>query len=103
MKKVIDRKVYDTEKSELICEWDNGYYGSDFKQCSEDLYLTRKGRWFIHGSGGPMSKYAEHNGQGYCGSSDIVPMSKDEVVEWLENHNFVGTLEAYFPKVIAEA
>ncbi|NLI12909.1 hypothetical protein [Pelotomaculum propionicicum] len=59
-KKVIDRKVYDTDTAELIHEYWNGYGNQDFKFLSEDLYQTKKGNFFLLGSDGAMTCYAAY-------------------------------------------
>lgn len=102
MKKVIDGKVYNTETAEEIHSWDNGFYGSDFKQCEETLYRTKKGAFFLHGHGGPMSKYAVSCGNGYSGSSDIEVMTNEEAREWLEEKNAIDELEKLFPDYLEE-
>ncbi len=43
MKRVIDGKVYDTEKAELVHEWSNGEFPGDFKNRAKMLYKTQKG------------------------------------------------------------
>lgn len=104
MRKVIAGKVYDTSKAELVAEWQNHYFPGDFHYCSEDLYRTPKGQWFVHGEGGAMSKYhrpAGNNAQ--TGGSDITPMSDEEAQAWLEDHDFVAELEEYFTDKIEEA
>lgn len=62
MKKVINGKMYNTETATRIASWDNGIYGNDFKSCEEDLYLSKKGQYFVAGSGGAMSSYAQSYG-----------------------------------------
>jgi len=104
MKKVIDRKTYNTETATLIHEWDNGYYGGDFKRCSETLYKTQKGAWFIAGSGGAMSKYAVSLGSNTTGgSSDIEVVTREEALEWLEGHDGTDAIEKHFADMIEEA
>ena len=84
MKKIINGKVYSTETAKLLGEWDNGYYGNDFKKCQEDLYLTKSGNYFTHGSGGPMSRYAvNHGNQTSCGEA-INPISYEQAKQWAE-------------------
>jgi hypothetical protein len=88
MKKIIEGKRYDTETADLVHAWDNGIYGNDFKTCKESLYKTKKGSYFLYGSGGPMSKYAKPTGNNSVGSgSDIIPMSKEDAFEWLASHD----------------
>lgn len=102
MKKVIDCKLYDTETADLIHSWNNGYYGSDFKRCEEDLYRTKKGTYFLHGSGGPMSAYAESCGNGMCGGENIDVLTPDAAAQWLEQRDAVDELQKYFPDYIEE-
>jgi len=103
MRKIINGKLYDTNKAKLVASVGNGYYGNDFHRCVEDLYRTSKGAWFLHGEGGPLSKYGKQHGSTKCGSSELRSMETDEVVEWLENHNRTDALLEYFPDRIEEA
>lgn len=102
MKKVINRKMYNTETAELIADWDNGYYGNDFRRCSEELYLTKKGQYFIAGSGGPMSCYAESHGNSASGSEDIRLLTRNEAESWCEQHNCTEALEGHFADMVEE-
>ena len=87
MKKVINGKCYDTAKATKIHEWDNGLYSTDFGHCTEILYKTPKGSWFLYGEGGAMSAYASPAlGGGKGAGWDIIPMSADEARQWLEEH-----------------
>lgn len=103
MKKVIEGKLYNTETAELICEWSNGYFCSDFEHCWENLYKTKKGNWFLYGEGGAMSKYAKSSGDGRRGGSDITCLTKEEAIEWLEQKEFPNTLMEHFPEAVEEA
>lgn len=89
MKKVINGKVYNTETAEEVHAWDNGLGYSDFRNCSETLYVTKKGNFFLEGEGGPMTRWATSYGGGnsYGSGSGLKEMSMDEVIEWLENHD----------------
>jgi hypothetical protein len=104
MKKVIDGKIYNTETAELLHNWDNGHYGNDFRSCEESLYKTKKGAYFLHGEGGPMSKYAKSCGNNsVCGGASITPITEKEVLAWLEEHDGSDVLESLFPDQIEEA
>lgn len=104
MKKIIEGKSYNTETAELLHSWDNGYYGNDFKSCSESLYKTKKGNYFLAGEGGPMSKYARSGGSNTtCGGDGIEPISEKAAVEWLESHDGDDVIEQHFPSYIEEA
>lgn len=98
MKAIINGKRYDTATADLVAEWGNGLGGSDFRNCNEDLYRTKKGRWFLHGQGGAMTRWSRSVGNnGTCGGSGILPMTEDEAREWLEQHREVDAIEKFFP------
>lgn len=103
MKKVIDRKIYDTETAECVASWDNGIYGNDFRSCSEDLYHTKKGAWFLYGEGGPMSCYVEHHGNSTSGSEEIRALSARQALDWLEEKGLGEEASKLFPDDIEEA
>ena len=103
-KKVISPKVYNTETAELVHGYWNGLSTSDFRNVSEDLYRTKNGNYFILGSGGAMSKYAVSCGNSMCGSSDnIVPISEEEVINWLEKHDGDDVITKLFADRLQEA
>lgn len=97
MKQVINGLTYNTETAEKIHnEW-NGLSRSDFRHCDETLYYTKKGRFFLAGNGGPMSKYAQPAGNMTSGGSGIIPLSEAEALEWCETHGTsAGNIEKYF-------
>lgn len=103
MKKVIDRKVYNTETAELVAEYWNGLGTSDFRFLSEDLYRTRKGNYFLHGSGGAMTRYSESNGNSTWGIETIIPLIDEEAYEWLEENGYNEAIEKHFGNMIEEA
>lgn len=103
MVQVINGKRYDTDKAELVCDYEFSN-PSDFRHVYEALYRTAKGNWFLYGVGGPMSRYAVSLGDNSTGGSeDIVPMSADEALEFLESHDGVDGIERYFADSIEDA
>lgn len=102
MKQTIKGKIYDTKKATLVAEASN-YGGSDFRAWSEDLYLTRKGNWFLHGRGGPMTKYADHYLNRSSDGERIVPMTAEEAYAWCEEHQRQEAIDQYFKDMIEEA
>lgn len=93
MRKVIKGKLYDTDKATMVAEWSNDFYVTDFHHFSETLYRKRTGEYFIHGEGGPMSRYAESCGQNqWQGGEAIKPLTYDEAKRWMEE---CGSAEAY--------
>lgn len=89
MRKIIDGKLYDTEKAKRVGEpWSPAGFGpGDFGWCEEALYRKRTGEYFLHGEGGPNTRYAEPYGQsGWTGGERIMPLTYDEAREWAEQH-----------------
>lgn len=84
MKKVINGKLYNTDTAERVGVWDNGHYTNDFSYCSEDLYKKRTGEFFLHGEGGPMSRYAQSSGNSTGWGQIIKPLTYQEAMEWAE-------------------
>lgn len=103
MKQIIDGKRYDTATAEEIAHHWNGHPTSDFKTCTETLYRTKKGAFFLHGEGGPMSIYSKSVSGGYTYGEKIVPMTDDDVVEWLERCGLTDELEELFPDRVEDA
>lgn len=91
MKKIIDGKTYNTETAEYLGEY--SYSNSrDFHYCSEELYQTKKGTYFLYGEGGPLSKYAVPCGnRSYSAGEDIKILTEKETQEWAEDHLSSGT------------
>ena len=88
MKRIIEGKRYDTETAVKIAYWCNGLGDRDFNNCEEALYRTKNGKYFIHGAGGPMSRWAHSCGNNsYSGGSGIEALSPTEALEWIERHD----------------
>ena len=103
MKKVINGKLYNTETASLVAEWNNGIYGRDFRQCEERLFLTKKGQYFVAGSGGARSKYAESSGSFTESGSGIELLdNKKAAALWCEEHGLTDILEDHFADCIEE-
>jgi hypothetical protein len=86
MKKIINKKLYDTDTAKELAVWDNDYYPNDFNYAVERLYRKRTGEYFLYGSGGGMSRYAEHTPSGWGWGQQIIPMTYDEAQTWAEEH-----------------
>lgn len=85
MKKIINKKPYDTETATKVYSWDNGEYTS-FEYIEEALYRKRTGEFFIHGIGGAQTRYAETTSSGWSGGEAIIPLSYDDAATWAEEH-----------------
>lgn len=96
MKKIIKNKLYDTcTAREIGCYQYSG--SSDFYYVYEALYKKRTGEYFLYGEGGAMSKYSVSCGnRQYSGSSEIIPLSKEEAKEWaVENMDADDFMEEF--------
>jgi len=103
MKKIIDKKTYNTDTAQLVAEEWNGLGCDDFRYLLEELYRTKKGTFFLYGSGGPMTKYSESSGRSTWGINTIIPMSDNEAYDWLEENGHDEAIENYFSDIIEEA
>lgn len=86
MKKVINRKVYDTDTAQLVGEWENGVGRGDFSYTKEALYKKKTGEYFLYGYGGPASAYAEWSGynNAYTKGDGFTLLTFDEARDWAE-------------------
>jgi len=79
MKKVIDGKMYNTDTATAICKLSCTCHRGDFGYHATTLYRSPKGQYFLAGTGGPMSMWAERAcGGGYSGGSGIKVIDADE-------------------------
>lgn len=76
MKKIICKKEYDTEKSEIVKKYIRGFIG-DMDGFEESLYKTEDGSYFLYSHGGPESPYPNES---------LKRMSKAAAEEWLKTH-----------------
>lgn len=97
MKKIIRGKLYDTDTAQQLAETYN-YFG-DFSDYEEELYRKRTGEYFLHGKGGPTSRYAEPCGHGQSNGENIFPLSESEAREWAEANITAEEYISIFGKV----
>lgn len=99
MKKIINGRKYDTDTAKEIDSYSNDRPRTDFRYFCETLYQKHTKEFFLYGHGGPMSKYAEHCGQGWTGGESIIPMTLEDAKEWVENHSTVEIYESLFGEI----
>lgn len=86
MKKIINGKLYDTDKARYL-GGDSYSNSRDFHHWTEELYVKRTGEYFLYGEGGPMTKYAESTGQNtWSGGEKIIPLTLQNAMKWAEEH-----------------
>jgi len=106
MKAIIRGKRYDTAKATLIGETAARYVSvNDFHYWKAGLYVTpRGGQYFLAGEGGPMTRWAKHVGNGErTGGEGIVPLDKDQALEWAERYLWTAEVEKHFGAVVQDA
>ncbi|MHC1786147.1 MAG: hypothetical protein AB9880_03680 [Christensenellales bacterium] len=100
MKKIIEGKVYDTTTATLKAEWSSPGSWRDFSHIEESLYLKKTGEFFLHGQGGPSTRYAHQVEQNsWTGGERLIPLSLEEAREWGEEHLDGDEYEAIFGAV----
>lgn len=96
MKKIYNGKRYDTDTAAHIARHDNGLPASDFRTLTEDIYRTRNGAWFLHGQGGPLTRWKRPAGDMWTSGEGIEPLTPEDAQAWLERHGFSEEIEANF-------
>jgi hypothetical protein len=86
MKKIIEGKLYNTETAKKVAEYNNGYYPNDFNFMNEELYQKKTGEFFLYGEGGALSKYATSSGNSSGWGWQIIPMTENKAMQWVEKH-----------------
>ena len=99
MKKIINQKRYDTETAKEIGCWSNNLSYRDFNWCVETLYQKKTGEYFLHGEGGPRTRYAERLPDGWSSGEELIPLSYEEARQWAEEHLTVDEYEETFGEV----
>ena len=92
MKRVINRKLYDTETAEKIAQYAPITDRSDFNFLVETLYRTGDGEYFLHGVGGPATKYAQRCSGGKTGGEEIELLTDEQAIDWCENQSIDGEI-----------
>lgn len=99
MKKIINGKLYNTDTAHKVGGRDNNITDNLY-WTSETLYRKQRGEFFLHGEGGPSSKYAESIGQGSWSSGEkIIPLSYDAAQAWAEEYLDANAYQAAFGPV----
>ena len=100
MKKYINGRKYDTETAQEVGSWSNHLGYRDFSHCEETLYRKKTGEFFLHGEGGPMTKYAEPANGNMRGSGETIrPMTFDEARQWAEEKLSAEEYEQIFGEI----
>lgn len=100
MKKVINGRRYDTEKATKVGEGSASCSVTDFSYWTEELYQKRNGEFFLHGQGGPMTRYARRiDTNSWSGGEELLPLTADDAKAWAERNLDADEYEAIFGEV----
>ena len=106
MKAIINGLRYNTENAILIGKASYNGSRTDFQWWAAGLYRTpRSGRFFLAGSGGPMTRWGHRGCQQNetIGSSGIILLDHEDALEWAERYLTHDEIEAGFAKHLTDA
>lgn len=78
MKKVIKRRLYDTDTAKRIGSIDFGRPDDSLYYSWKALYVKKTGEYFLFADGGPGTQYAE--------AAEFTPLTLDEAMDWAEEN-----------------
>lgn len=99
MKKTIDNKLYNTETATNLGGWSNGMPQSDFSYVAETLYRKKTGEFFLHGEGGPQTRYCSRCGDSWGYGDVIIPLRFEKAREWAEEKLSADEYEKIFGEI----
>ena len=87
MIKVIGGKQYNRDTAKRLGKCYGGSeHNNDFGYWEESLYRTKSGNYFLHGYGGPLTRYATVRGNNSGWGEQIIPMTYEQSVKWAEDN-----------------
>lgn len=99
--RIIDGLRYSTATATEICTMQSDDDRSNFRYEETGLYQTPRGRFFLAGHGGPMTRWARPVQGGRAGGEGLMPISNLEARAFAEEHADEETVARLF--VIEEA
>ena len=104
MKKVLNGKLYDTDKATRLASWENIQDCRSFNHMEETLYRKRTGEYFLHGCGEARTKYAKRYEDNMWGhGEEIIPLTTKAAQDWAEEHLDGDEYEQIFGAVDEDA
>ena len=102
MKKIIDGKLYDSDKAEQLALSTNKYPPGNSYFEAEMLYRSPQGQLFIYGHGGPLSGYGITKGNTHYGGEELWLVTEEEAKEFCIENNLTSAVLELFPDSIEE-
>lgn len=99
MKLIRNGKKYDTDTARKLGTWSNFLSRRDIGWCEESLYRKKTGEYFLHGEGGPASRYAERFQNSRISGEAIIPLTYEQARSWAEEHLDADEYEDIFGEV----
>lgn len=100
MNKIINGKVYNTDTARQIGTWSNGADRTGFSWVEESLYQKKTGEFFLHGQGGPNTRYAQQLEASQWTSGETISLvSYNSARQWAEDHLTADQYQAVFDEV----
>jgi hypothetical protein len=105
MKAIINGKRYDTDKAIEVGSYGTHLGRGDFREWNASLYKTpRAGAFFLAGEGHGMTAFCSSSPDGMRGwGSKLIPMSREEALEWAEQYLTTATIEEHFGDDVQDA
>lgn len=94
--KVVDGLRYNTDTATKICTYWSDCGSSDFKFERTALFRSPKGKFFIAGYGGALSRWSQPYQNGQTGGEGLVPVDVDEARSFAELHADADTIAEFF-------
>lgn len=85
MRVVIENESYDTDNAEQVAIWESAYPCPHPRHCEEALYRTNKGVWFIWGSGGALTPWAQQVGRDYVSGQGVRILAWEQIRQWCKD------------------
>ncbi|MFK3777270.1 hypothetical protein [Agrobacterium sp. NPDC089420] len=94
--KIVDGLRYNTVTATKICSLENDEDRGDFRFEITALYQTPRGRFFLAGHGGAMSRWARSVRDGRTGGEGLTVVSAQDARAFAEEHADEDTVAKYF-------
>lgn len=103
MKKLIDKKLYDTEKADFVHSYIHHDEQFSNMECEDRLYITKKGNWFLVVEDIALDEWDQPGAGEPSNVEDLRALTATEAFAWLVEHEAFDTVKQYFPDEIEEA
>lgn len=94
--RVIEGLRYSTLTATEVCNCESSNGSGDFRYEDTSLYLSPRGRFFLAGRGGPLSRWSRSDYGGYTGGEGLIPVTVAEARSFAEEHASAKTIAEFF-------